>query len=308
MTTDMHVFCSRARQRPLGPRETPIKADTLPIKLKLFELVVTESETDVVIYGVPHHVTERLMDVQFSRVKVFEQEYKEVMAGNLSSMDIPEEDQIGIIDKLVKVLDDEVVPELPITVVIVDVTVRTTPGGSMCGCKVMIDETRWKSMERYRDDDPYLNWYYGIMEAVELVPLSSYEDAIRRTQCLRCKKSLDHQVAGNLDILDWHHIARLPCSHFFYRRCVIGRWLQTSYLCPCRHPIVDEKPEFLSIKYRDRDMLEAMTLSALGDTSLEKDITERQRDIMQLRKLWKKTVRFLYFLFAVYGGYNLLVT
>jgi hypothetical protein len=224
----------------------------LPVKLRLFKLKQPTSfffNLRRFLYaGRPDLVIETKMSVPLSRVKLsyrIKRGYRKVMAGYLSRMGVPEDEQLAIIAKVFEVVD-EAVPRLPITVVIVDVTVSTSQDRS----QVRIRGSTWELMETYVD--PVINYYpradfealkvFEPLKSLECVSLDSLEGATRQTPCLVCKHSLDHFVALQGQGSDEDHpetkIARLPCSHLCHNSCM-DLWILCSHLCPlCRHPYV----------------------------------------------------------------------
>ncbi|KAK9920477.1 hypothetical protein M0R45_029032 [Rubus argutus] len=151
-----------------------------------------------------------------------------------------------------------------------------------------------------------VNYFFAVSEALEYVSLDSLEGATRQTLCFVCKETLDHHFVtvkeeGSEDHLE-KKIACLSCSHFYHRTCIV-RWLLTSHLCPfCRHPLVDEAPEFLR-----QDIMLPMCSSARGDTFVEKIIMETKLLEDKLRKKISKLAPFSFFLFSVFVGYKLLL-
>lgn len=117
---------------------------------------------------------------------------KFMVAGYLSGMGIPEDEQLGIIRKVFEVIE-EAVPGSPITVIIVDMTV-TSPASELGDHQVTIDEDTWEFMETYMTAKsmgtlPFLTKklrqlntkkfedvaYYGIIADVILSTLTSSE-------------------------------------------------------------------------------------------------------------------------------------
>lgn len=101
--------------------------------------------------------------------------------------------QLAIIAKIFEVVD-QAVPCLPITVVIVDVTVRAAQNVSLPGNQVMImiRGFTWELMETYRNVGPMVNYYLAVYETLECVSLDILEGATRQTPCFVCKHRLDH--------------------------------------------------------------------------------------------------------------------
>ncbi|KAM5548526.1 hypothetical protein ABKV19_000103 [Rosa sericea] len=179
---------------------------------------------------------------------------------DLSVMGVPEDEQPAIIQKLLKVVE-VAVPAVPISVLIVDVTVQISMGfvapitviiGDLLNVDI-IDSDTWESLETRLHAHKFIPATKLSIEGLEKVKLYSLEAAVRNTQCAICKDDLDPVGVGEEGIDpdpddQQLMITRLPCSHLFHRNCIVN-WLGTSHLCPiCRYPMeteqVSEAPEF----------------------------------------------------------------
>ncbi|PRQ17383.1 putative transcription factor C2H2 family [Rosa chinensis] len=167
----------------------------------------------------------------------------------LSAMLVPEDEHRVLIQRMYKECVPLWVTNIPITVVIADVTVsfssdfRSTT--AFASLDIVFDRTRdlrelEESMERY--EPKFIPATKSSIEALEKVTLDSLDEAAASFTCGICQEGLDQLKAveeeeDHGDIKPRTTITRLPCLHIYHDTCIV-QWLKISHLCPlCRHAL-----------------------------------------------------------------------
>lgn len=264
-STGMHFFVSRVTQRELLDvvlPDTEIQRGEeiilmVPIRLRFFKLIGRGSHRwigaarDVTYDREPILIDEVGINFNLSLIKSSRRKFREYMARKLTSLGVPKYEQPAIHRKIVQVVE-VAVPRVPISVIIVDVTVHlfgeaVTPItvimanllGILSSSQVTIDTVRWDSMETYINKPTSIPATKSSIEGLEKLRLDDLEEATIRqaSPCVICLEQLDHFDADQLMM-----VTRLPCSHLYHRDCII-EWLEKSHLCPlCQYPMPTVEP------------------------------------------------------------------
>ncbi|KAM5571506.1 hypothetical protein ABKV19_011879 [Rosa sericea] len=266
-STERHCFVSRAIQRELPSDvvlpDTEIQRGEeiilmVPIRLRFFKLIGRGSHRwigaprDVTYDGEPILINEVGINFNLSLIKSTRHQFREYMARKLTSLGVPKYEQPAIHHKIAQAVQ-VALPHLPISVIMVDVTVHlfgeaVTPItgimadllGSVSRSQVTIDTDTWESMETYIHEPTSIPATKTSIESLENLRLDDLEeDTIRQASpCVICLEQLDHFDADLLMV-----VTRLPCSHLYHRACIIG-WLEKSHLCPlCQYPMPSVEAE-----------------------------------------------------------------
>ncbi|XP_062015378.1 uncharacterized protein LOC133731945 [Rosa rugosa] len=196
----------------------PSGVDMVPIRVKLYQQTVTVRWDEFcrgLSFDEPKWVTERRFIVPVSDFKELSKlgGYRKIVAGYLSSMRVPEDEQEAIIQEIFWAIY-HAVPGFPIIVRILQLTLQVAN-----------------------------NAITSYIEGLERVRVDSLEEANRHTTCAICTEDLDHfEGIDN----DEQMIIRLPCLHLYHGDCIVP-WLERCLDCPlCRQfmpflmPIVQE--------------------------------------------------------------------
>lgn len=232
----------------------------LPIKLGFEQKTVIHSLDDNRLYshGPATLLATRSMSVFSSSIKLLAEThyYKNMIAGHLSRMGVPESEWSYIFRRIFRVVD-VVVPNVVIDVTISDVTTLTYDNYARTVEDMVVSE----SLERYRAK--LIPATKSSIEGLEKVRVDNLEGEEEEEQCSRPKKRSRQSCVICLDPLDAARtteeqdscaeqevtINRLPCSHLYHGECIV-MWLKINHMCPmCRYPMptVEEAKPLQSI-------------------------------------------------------------
>lgn len=263
-------FFSRATQKELINEDLPETEfqsgteliRTVPVRLRFFKLTASGSrwigaQREITYDGEPILVRESRGNFSHTFIKSRRRGLTQLLAPKLSIMGVPDDEQPAILRKTIQVAQ-VAVPGVPISVIIVDVTVRLAPSIAMVvdyfrivtsfadvNYQLIIDGVAWEFMETYSSLFKTIPAAKSSIEGLDKLRLDCLEEATIRqaSRCVICLEDFDHLDAHVQEEEDQLVVlTHLPCSHLYHRECVV-RWLETCNFCPlCHYPMPTEEP------------------------------------------------------------------
>lgn len=223
----------------------------VPIRIRLFKQIRSGSRFWIGDSTEPILVDEIVVNCNLPLIQSKMERFDFTMANRISEMGVPENERPAIIRKLHGVVQ-VAVPYVPISVIIVDVTVQFSMGivapitmiiRDLLAVEI-IDWDTWESLETRVQASKFIPAIKSSIEGLGQVKLYSLESTVRKTECAICMKGLDQFEEEEKEGIDQQlMITCLPCSHLFHRDCIV-KWLTTCHLCPiCRYPMPTEQEQ-----------------------------------------------------------------